>query len=158
MNATWGFPHAGTDGRQLQRVFETIAESPSSRTLELAAAEYPEVFHLLCSRRAERRAETGNARVHIFGLLEARLQNYDRLVLAGLNEGVWPPDTRSDAWLSRPMRLELGLNLPELRVGLSAHDFAQGLGAPEVIITRASKEAGAPTVRSLRAATGRRRR
>ncbi|HEY6382384.1 MAG TPA: double-strand break repair protein AddB [Pseudolabrys sp.] len=140
--------YAGTDGRQLQRVFEKIAESPSSRTLELAAAEYPEVFHLLCSRRAERRAEPGNARVHIFGLLEARLQNYDRLVLAGLNEGVWPPDTRSDAWLSRPMRLELGLNLPELRVGLSAHDFAQGLGAPEVIITRASKEAGAPTVRS----------
>ena len=49
---------------------------------------------------------------------------------------------------SRPMRLELGLNLPELRVGLSAHDFAQGLGAPEVILTRAGKQSGAPTVRS----------
>jgi ATP-dependent helicase/nuclease subunit B len=46
------------------------------------------------------------------------------------------------------MRLELGLNLPELRVGLSAHDFAQGLGAAEVIITRAARQAGAPTVSS----------
>ena len=140
--------YAGTDGKQLQRAFETIAESPSSRTLELAAADYPEVFQLLCSGRAERRAEIGNASVHIFGLLEARLQNFDRVLLAGLNEGVWPPDTRSDAWLSRPMRLELGLNLPELRVGLSAHDFAQGLGAAEVIITRATRQAGAPTVSS----------
>src|SRR6476661_10780300 len=48
----------------------------------------------------------------------------------------------------RPMRLELGLNLPELRVGLSAHDFAEGLGAPEVILSRAARHAGAPAVRS----------
>ena len=140
--------YAGTDGRQLQRAFEIIAESPSSQTLELSAGDYPEVFRQLASGRAERSAETGSPRVRIFGLLEARLQNVDRLVLGGLNEGIWPPDTRSDPWLSRPMRLELGLNLPELRVGLSAHDFAQGLGAPEVILSRAAKQAGAPTVRS----------
>ncbi len=33
------------------------------------------------------------------------------------------------------MRLALGLDLPERRIGLSAHDFAQLLGAPEVILT-----------------------
>ena len=49
----------------------------------------------------------------------------DRVVLGGLIEGTWPPETRSDPWLSRPMRLELGLDLPERRIGLSAHDFAQ---------------------------------
>ncbi len=140
--------YARTDGLQLNRTFETIAESQSSQTLELAAADYPEVFHLLSSGRAERAAEIGNPRVRIFGLLEARLQSANRIVLGGLNEGTWPPDTRSDPWLSRPMRLALGLNLPELRIGLSAHDFAQGLGAPEVILTRAAKQAGAPTVSS----------
>ena len=140
--------YAGADGRQLHRAFETVAESPASHTLELSPADYPEVFHLLASGRAERRTEIGSPRVRIFGLLEARLQGVDRLVLGGLNEGTWPPDTRSDPWLSRPMRLELGLNLPELRVGLSAHDFTQGLGAPEVFLTRAAKQAGAPTVRS----------
>ena len=154
--------YAGTDGRQLLRAFETLAESQASQTLELAAADYPEVFHLLLSDRAERRAEIGNPRVRIFGLLEARLQNADRIVLGGLNESTWPPDTRSDPWLSRPMRLDLGLNLPELRVGLSAHDFAQALGAPEVILTRAAKQAGAPTVSSrfmqrLAAVSGERR-
>jgi ATP-dependent helicase/nuclease subunit B len=140
--------YTGTDGLQVQRVFETIEDSDASATLVLAASDYPDVFHLLCSGRAERRPESGNPRIRIFGLLEARLQNADRIVLGGLNEGTWPPDTRSDPWLSRPMRLELGLNLPELRVGLSAHDFAQSLGAPEVILTRAAKQAGAPTVRS----------
>ena len=140
--------YAGTYGLQLQRTFETLSESQASRTLDLSADEYPEVFHLLCSGRAERRAETSNPHVRIFGLLEARLQSADRILLGGLNEGTWPPETSSDPWLSRPMRLELGLNLPELRVGLSAHDFAQGLGAPEVILTRAARQAGAPTVSS----------
>jgi ATP-dependent helicase/nuclease subunit B len=140
--------YVGTDGSQLRRTFETLAESRASQTLELAAVEYPDVFHLLSSGRADGRYQPGNPRVRIFGLLEARLQFADRVVLGGLNEGTWPPDTRSDPWLSRPMRLELGLNLPELRVGLSAHDFAQGLGAPEVVLTRAAKQAGAPTVKS----------
>ena len=89
-----------------------------------------------------------NVRVRIFGPLEARLQSVDRLVLGGLVEGVWPPETRADPWLSRPMRHELGLDLPERRIGLSAHDFAQALGAPEVILTRAARQAGAPTVAS----------
>ena len=86
--------------------------------------------------------------MRIFGPLEARLVSVDRVVLGGLVEGVWPPETRSDPWLSRPMRLELGLDLPERRVGLSAHDFAQLLGSPEVILTRAAKLGGAPTVAS----------
>jgi ATP-dependent helicase/nuclease subunit B len=76
------------------------------------------------------------------------LTSSDRLVLGGLNEGTWPPDARSDAWLSRPMRLALGLDLPERRIGLSAHDFVQMLGAREVILTRAAKLGGAPTVAS----------
>jgi len=46
------------------------------------------------------------------------------------------------------MRLNLGLDLPERRIGLSAHDFAQLLGARDVILTHAAKIAGAPTVPS----------
>ena len=58
---------------------------------------------------------------------------------AGLVEGVWPPDPRTDPWLNRPMRHALGLDLPERRIGLSAHDFAQLLGAGEVFLTRSAK-------------------
>ena len=46
------------------------------------------------------------------------------------------------------MRLELGLDLPERRIGLTAHDFAQLLGAREVILSHAAKIAGTPTVPS----------
>ncbi len=87
-------------------------------------------------------------RLTILGLLEARLQHADLIVLGGLNEGVWPPDPQSDPWLSRPMREAFGLPLPERRIGLTAHDFVQAFAAPEIILTRASKTDGQPTVPS----------
>jgi ATP-dependent helicase/nuclease subunit B len=84
----------------------------------------------------------------IYGPLEARLTQSDRVIIGGLVEGVWPPAPRVDPWLSRPMRHELGLDLPERRIGLSAHDFAQLLGADEVILSHSAKVGGAPAVAS----------
>jgi ATP-dependent helicase/nuclease subunit B len=139
---------AGNDGSVLARIFEELSESPSAAGLAVAKSDYAELFHATVADRVVRRPETPDVRVRIFGPLEARLQTIDRVVLGGLNEGTWPPETRSDPWLSRPMRRDLGLNPPERRIGLSAHDFAQGLGAPEVILARAAKVAGAPTVTS----------
>jgi ATP-dependent helicase/nuclease subunit B len=46
------------------------------------------------------------------------------------------------------MRHALGLDLPERRIGLSAHDFAQLLGAEDVILSHAAKAGGAPAVAS----------
>jgi ATP-dependent helicase/nuclease subunit B len=148
---------AGADGNALAQAFDTIATAD----LPVTPADYPDLFRAAIAGRVVRRPERAGVRVRILGPLEARLTSGDRVVLAGLNEGVWPPETRSDAWLSRPMRLALGLDLPERRIGLSAHDFVQMLGAPEVILTRAAKRAGAPTVASrfvqrLAAVTGER--
>jgi ATP-dependent helicase/nuclease subunit B len=87
-------------------------------------------------------------RLQVLGPLEARLVSADRVVLSGLNEGVWPAGGRADPFLSRGMRLAAGLEAPERRFGLAAHDFAQLACGPEVIITRARKQDGAPTVAS----------
>src|SRR6476661_7315846 len=46
------------------------------------------------------------------------------------------------------MRHELGLDLPERRIGLSAHDFAQLLGNDDVILSHSAKAGGAPAVAS----------
>ena len=128
----------------LAKAFDEIVQF--SRVV-VTPADHADLFHTTIASPVVRRPEK-NVRVRIFGPLEARLQTVDRLVLGGLVEGVWPPETRVDPWLSRPMRHALGLDLPERRIGLSAHDFAQALGQREVILTRASKLDGAPTVAS----------
>jgi len=137
---------ANEDGVELARAFEAIGEQRTD--FRITPRDYGDLFETAISDRVCRRAGRPGARVRILGTIEARLIHVNRVVLGGLVEGVWPPETRGDAWLSRPMRLELGLDLPERRIGLSAHDFAQLLGMPEVFLTRASKIAGAPTVAS----------
>jgi ATP-dependent helicase/nuclease subunit B len=114
----------------------------------IEAGRWPSLFAALMADRVVRPAFGDHPRLFIWGPLEARLQQADRLILGGLNDGVWPPDPAADPWLSRPMRAALGLPPPERRTGLSAHDFAQALAAPEVFLTRAARVEGTPTVPS----------
>jgi ATP-dependent helicase/nuclease subunit B len=139
---------AGNDGVKLYEAFDAIARATADAGFAVARADYAELFKTAIADRDRevRRPEVPNVRVRIYGPLEARLQKVDRVVLGGLVEGVWPPETRPDPWLSRPMRHALGLDLPERRISLSAHDFAQALGADEVILAYPAKLAGTPTV------------
>jgi ATP-dependent helicase/nuclease subunit B len=136
-----------SDGLALASALDDIIDEGAA-DLAIAPSEYGELFAAAISGRAVRRPGVPGARVRIYGPLEARLTQIDRVVLGGLVEGIWPPDTPADPWLSRPMRQRLGLDLPERRIGLSAHDFAQMLGAHEVVLTRSAKIAGAPAVAS----------
>jgi ATP-dependent helicase/nuclease subunit B len=139
----------GPDGGALLTAFDddALAEGAEQR-LPVRLGDYGELFETAFASRMVRRAEKLDALLHIYGQLEARLSDYDRVILGGLTEGVWPPDARSDPWLSRPMRREIGLDLPERRIGLSAHDFVQLMGADQVILTHAAKVGGAPAVAS----------
>jgi ATP-dependent helicase/nuclease subunit B len=137
-----------SDGKKLGEAFADIESQTGDSDISLPPADYAEFFLTAIAGSVVRWPENPAARVRIYGLLEARLTDTDRVVLGGLAEGIWPPEVRGDPWLSRPMRHQLGLNLPELRIGLTAHDFAQLLGAREVFLTRATKLGGAPTVAS----------
>ncbi|MBV8591348.1 MAG: double-strand break repair protein AddB, partial [Acetobacteraceae bacterium] len=86
-------------------------------------------------------------RVFIWGLLEARLQTVDTVVLGGLAEGAWPPATDPGPWLSRPMRARVGLLSPEHRVGQAAHDFfTAACAARTVVLSSPRRRDGAPAV------------
>jgi ATP-dependent helicase/nuclease subunit B len=143
----------GTQGLALSKAFDDllgiVAEDKASRSgLRVQLSDYPEVFQTAFGDRIVRRPQAASTHLRIYGPLEARLTQCDRVILGGLVEGVWPPAPRNDPWLSRPMRHQLGLDLPERRIGLSAHDFAQLLGADEVILSHAAKVGGAPSVAS----------
>ncbi|MEE8245648.1 MAG: double-strand break repair protein AddB [Alphaproteobacteria bacterium] len=114
----------------------------------IAGAAYPALFASLMGGRVVRPRHGRHPRLNIWGLLEARLQHAEVLVLGGLNEGTWPAEPVADPWLSRPMRARFGLPAPERRIGLAAHDFAQAVAAPRVLLTRAAKVEGTPTVPS----------
>lgn len=87
-------------------------------------------------------------RLSVWGTLEARLQRADLMILGGLNEGTWPGEVKPEPWMNRPMRKAFGLPPLERRIGQSAHDFVQAASGGQVLLTRAEKVAGSPTVPS----------
>lgn len=113
---------------------------------EIPGRSWPALLEALMDGITVRPRWGKHPRLFIWGPLEARLQQADLTILGGLSEGVWPPEIRDDPWLSRPMRTRIGLPPPERRLGLSAHDFAQAVAARDVVLTRARKREGAPTV------------
>lgn len=126
--AAWGAElatHAGAGHRFPPRALETV----------LAA---------LMAGYSVRTVEDRRQDIAIWGQLEARLMNPDLLILAGLNEDVWPEIADPGPWLSRGMRLKAGLEPPERRQGQAAHDFAQALGNEQVLIAYADRVGTSP--------------
>lgn len=137
----------GDAGEMLAQFLSELREA-ADLLPPVSPASYGALLESLMAGATVRPRYGRHPRLAILGLLEARLQHADLLVLGGLNEGVWPPDPQPDPWLSRPMREAFGLPLPERRIGLTAHDFVQAFSAPEIVLTRADKTDGQPTVPS----------
>ena len=130
---------------------KTFVEDLAAAAGGLPAIEpgaYAALFRKLAMKPDVRVARSDHPRVAILGPLEARLQSFDTVVLGGLNEGSWPRSVGADPWFSRPMRKALGLEQPERAIGQAAHDFSMLSAGPRVVLTRAQKSEGVPTIPS----------
>jgi len=137
----------GDAGEEAAKLIEDLLEAgPYLRQFD--ASQYAALFEQFMSGVTVRQKYGQHPRLNIWGPLEARLQHADLMILAGLNEGVWPPEASADPWMSRPMRRDFGLPGLEQKIGLSAHDFVQTASAGNVVITRSEKKDGTPTVKS----------
>ena len=114
----------------------------------VTGADYPALLETLMAGISVRPRYGRHPRLHIWGLLEARMQQADVMILGGLNEATWPPEVKPSPWMSRPMLKDFGLPAPERRSGQTAHDFAQAFAAPRVVLTRATRVDGTPQVAS----------
>ncbi len=137
----------GDSGEQLAAFLAELLEN-ASLLPEVEPRAYPGLFGLLLSAQTYRPKYGKHPRLHILSPIEARLQRYDRVILAGLNEGTWPQTETPDPWMSRPMRERFGLPATARAIGQSAHDFAMLCAAPEVILSRSEKVEGSPTIPS----------
>jgi len=141
----------GEAGEALARTIGELAEALAvvgDMFPAIPPRHYAALFDELLSGRVVRPIWGRHPRLFIWGTMEARLQHADIMVLAGLNEGTWPGEAQADPWMSRPMRRAFGLPAPEVRIGQSAHDFAQAFAAPQVMLSRSARVEGTPTVPS----------
>lgn len=133
------------DGRALSALLDNLRFHASELGTTLAVRDLARVLRDAMEEVAVRPAYGGHPRVAIYGLLESRMTRSDLVICAGLNEGSWPQVPAADALIAPPILRRLGVPGAEFRIGLAAHDLAGAMGAPEVILSRAERDAGGPT-------------
>ncbi len=136
---------AREDGRSLSRMIEDVRFHASECGTVIDADDLAVILRDAMDAIAVRPPYGGHPRIAIYGLLEARMARADLVICGGLNEGTWPQSPAPDALLAPGVLRALGVPGAEFRIGLSAHDLAGAMGAPEVVLSRAQRDAEGPT-------------
>lgn len=138
------------DGEEGNIGAEFIAELLEKAELlgDINPEYYQELLNALMNGIMVRNSAKTHPRIKILGPLESRLNHYDTIIIGSCIEGVWPSFPNADAWMSRPMKRDFGLGLPEQQIGVTALDFANLLGAKDVYITYCQMIDGAQTLKS----------
>lgn len=136
----------GEAGEALADLLSGTMETPTG--LQLSGAEWTSVLEALMAGMSVKPRAMSHPRVFIWGTQEARLQHVDTIVLGGMNEGQWPQQPGTNPFLSRSMKMKMGLEPPERRAGQIAHDFQMASAMPKVVYSRSLRSGNAPSVAS----------
>ncbi len=139
---------AQEDGRALASFVEQLRLQAREAGTRVASHDLHAVLRDAMEQIAVRPPYGGHPRVAIYGLLESRMTRADLVICGGLNEGTWPGASGGDPLLAPAILRVLGVPGSDFRIGLSAHDLAGALGAPEVVLSRAERDTEGPTIPS----------
>lgn len=139
---------AQADGRALSAFVDGLRGCAREAGNLLETTQLTAVLRDAMDRVAVRPPWGGHPRVAVYGLLESRMTRADLTICAGLNEGTWPGTPAPDPLLAPAVLRALGVPGADFRIGLAAHDLAGALGAPEVVLSRARRDAGGPAIAS----------
>lgn len=139
---------AKEDGRALAQFVEDLRLHARGVGTLIDPADLHGVLSDAMEAIAVRPSYGGHPRVAIYGLLEARMTRADLVICAGLNEGSWPAAPSVDPLLAPAIMRALGVPGADFRIGLSAHDLAGMLGAPQIVLSRARRDAAGPAIPS----------
>lgn len=137
-----------SDGRALSMFVDGLRGAAENADMPLPPRDLPAVLRDAMDRVSVRPPWGGHPRVAIYGLLEARMGRADLVICAGLTEGTWPAAPKPDPLLPPAVLRQLGVPGADFRIGLAAHDLAACLGAPEVVLSWALRDEGAPVIPS----------
>ncbi len=139
---------SGSAGRDAASLLDDLAAHADDGPAAISADELVDLLSEHLAAIAVQSPVGSHHRIFIRGLIEARLQSADLVIAAGLNEGTWPAEPAPDPWLAPQVRIALGMGAAERRIGIAAHDLANALGAPEVLLCRSQRDASGPATES----------
>lgn len=136
------------DGRSLAAFVESLRDAARHAGTRMEREGLATALRDAMERTAVRKPWGGHPRIAVYGLIEARMSRADLVICGGLTEGTWPASVAPDALLAPSVLRALGVPGADFRIGLSAHDLAAALGAPEVVLSYARRDSSGPAIPS----------
>ena len=133
-------------GKQLQEFINQLLSFHTDFP-DIDALDYPELFESLLKGQVYRKKYNTHPRISVLSPMEARLQQFDLVVVAGLNQGDWPKE-QINPWMSNSMLEDMGIDYINKKLALSSYDFYSLFCTENLVISRSLKVGGEVTVPS----------
>ncbi len=116
-------------------IFEFIENLKNEKDFFCEFSEFQSIFKYLVNQIYYFQKTNPDLPIHIISPIEARLLQFDVVIIAALNEGIFPKSI-SENWLGRKVRKDLGIDNDLKQSGQNAYDFCHYLAAKKVVISR----------------------
>lgn len=139
-------PEAGAGQESIEEIFDSMGFADIFEPVRIS-----EFTALLAEQLAKPwRQPLLNAHPNLVMLtpVEARLQQFDRVILGNMQASLWPGLASPGPWLNFAQQQALGLPGAEEHVSLMSHDLLMLGCMEEVFFTWPARDGGAPTTRS----------
>lgn len=125
-----------------EEIEKIITKLASYKNLRIKSSEIGEFLQKIFAQISYFEQNDGNALIQIVSSIEARLLNFDALIIPCLNKGEFP-QIQADNWLGKKIRKELEIDLIAKKYGQNSYDFCNYLANKEIFLTRTILKNGA---------------
>ena len=115
---------------------------------KIESNKYSTFLKRLLSDYRYNREYSFNPKLHILSTIEARLMNYDVMIVSSLNEGKFPLNSDHDNLIGRKIRKDFQLPNATRKIGVAAYDFSNYLLNKKVILSSSKGEDNTPKTKS----------
>ncbi len=116
-------------------IFEFFEKIKLQNDIAISSKNVVATFKTLLSQISYFKKSQGNASIQILSSVEARLLNYDLVIIASLNEGDFPT-IETENWLGKKIKKDLEIDQTAKKIGQNAFDFCNYLSNKSVVLTR----------------------
>lgn len=122
-------------------LFEFFEKLKLQNDIKIKKNNILSTFKTLLSQVSYFEKSKASCKIDILSTIEARLLNFDLLIISSLNEGDFP-QIDSDNWLGRKIKKDLKIDKSLKKIGQNAYDFCNYLSNKSVILTRSKSSNG----------------
>jgi ATP-dependent helicase/nuclease subunit B len=115
---------------QIKEFFNKLS---NYQNIKIESKNFLEAFKVLL-QQINSFEKSNQSLIQILSPIEARLLNFDLVIISSLNEGEFPQIKEED-WLGKKIKRDLGIEDSLKKIGQSAFDFSFYLSSPSVVLS-----------------------